>query len=288
MDSKSPKGILVTGAPRSGTSWVGRMLSLASDTNYLHEPLNNQFAVKSFNEKPFPYWFMYLNKANQDAYLKKISRMIGLQPGPRISTKGKQIPIIKDPIAVFSSEWLANTYDLDVVFLVRHPGAVIKSILTLEWNTGPKVFFRQRPLMDAYLSEYEAELRVYQNLDNKLAQAALMWKMIYHVAHIFQERTPNWIFVRHEDLCGDPIEKFRTIFSNIGLDFTQQIEQEIMDYSSSSNPVQPANHWDIRRNSRSNINAWHNYFSRDQIGEIYALVEPISRHYYQDNEWPLA
>jgi len=288
MNLQSPKGILVTGAPRSGTSWVGRMLSLAENTNYLHEPLNNQFAVNSFNEEPFPYWFMYLNKDNQDDYLEKISRMIGLQPGRRSNKKGKQIPVIKDPIAVFSSEWLAHTYDLDVVFLVRHPGAVIRSILTLGWNTKPKVFFRQRPLMNAYLSEYEAELREYQNLDNKLAQAALMWKMIYHVAHIFQERNPNWTFVRHEDLCSQPVQEFRTIYSDIGLDFTEQIEQDIMDYSSSKNPAQPAKHWDIKRDSKSNINIWYNYFSKEQISEIRALVEPISSHYYRDNEWPLA
>src|SRR5690606_21198944 len=36
------RGILVTGSPRSGTTWVGRMLATDPRLTYFHEPFNNR------------------------------------------------------------------------------------------------------------------------------------------------------------------------------------------------------------------------------------------------------
>ena len=280
-----PKGILVTGSPRSGTTWVGHMLALAPKTKYLHEPLNNSFTVNRFKEEPFPYWFMYLNNENQNLYLDKVSRMIGLSPDP-LYHQSKIIPVIKDPIAVFSTEWLAQTYDLKVVFMIRHPGAVIKSLLTLGWNTEPRLLLSQKPLMDALLSAYDEQLQCYQETNKTYLQAALLWKMIYHAAGGFQERHPDWLFIRHEDLSRDTDNGFREMFSHVGLDYTKKIKKSIAKYSSSKNPVQPKKHWVIKRDSRGAITSWFDYFTKDQISEIRELVEPVSSAYYTDDDWP--
>lgn len=239
-----------------------------------------------FKEEPFPYWFMYLNKQNQHLYVDKISRMIGLSPVAEGKATPKSIPVIKDPIAVFSADWLAQTYDLEVVFLIRHPGAFVKSIMTLDWNTKPKMFIRQQPLMEAFLSDYETELKKYQNLDNKLAQAAMMWKMVYHVADIFRKQNPNWLFIRHEDLSKDPAPGFKSIYSQLGLEYTHKVASSIASHSSQKNPTQPEHHWDIKRNSQDAVNSWFEYFSSNQTDEIREIVEPVSSIFYQDNEWP--
>ena len=38
-------------------------------------------------------------------------------------------PLIKDPIAIFSADWLADKYDMNVVVLSRHPLGFISSLL---------------------------------------------------------------------------------------------------------------------------------------------------------------
>lgn len=262
------------------------MLGLSPNTTYLHEPLNRRFTVEHFKEEPFPYQFMHLNKQNENLYLDKINRMIGLLPITDARVVRESIPIIKDPIAVFSTEWFAHTYNLEVVFMIRHPGAFIKSFLSLDWNADPKVFLRQESLMKIFLSDHYSELRKYQNQDNKLACAALMWKMIYTVARVFRERNPNWVFIRHEDLSKNPNDCFKAIYSQIGLEYTDRLARDIMRYSSSKNPIHPKKHWDIHRNSQKAINTWFDYFTEDQIAEIREIVEPLSSIYYQDNEWP--
>lgn len=282
----NPKGILVTGSPRSGTSWVGRMLSLAPHTRHLYEPFNHRFTVEHFNEKPFPYWFLYVNEENQHLYIEQISRMIDIDPSKQPPEMPASIPIIKDPIAVFSSEWLANYFDLQVVFLLRHPAAFVKSILTLDWNPSSEPFIKQDLLVSTLLPEYREELEKYQGSNNKLGQAAFMWRIIYYVATIYQERNPNWIFKRHEDLSSDAPSELESLYSRLGLEYTNDVAKEISAHSSEKNPVVPKNHWDIRRNSQEAVHAWHGYFTTEQLSEIRHIVEPISSSFYMDNEWP--
>ena len=40
--AKERSPILVTGLPRSGTSWVGKMLAASGELVYVNEPLNPQ------------------------------------------------------------------------------------------------------------------------------------------------------------------------------------------------------------------------------------------------------
>ncbi|WP_075261386.1 sulfotransferase [Geobacillus thermocatenulatus] len=46
--------ILVTGAHRSGTTFVGKMLSLHPSIGYIQEPFNKDFGVKGIEN-----WFLY-------------------------------------------------------------------------------------------------------------------------------------------------------------------------------------------------------------------------------------
>jgi hypothetical protein len=36
-------------------------------------------------------------------------------------------PLLKDPLALYSAEWLTSEYDMDVVLLARHPAAFAAS-----------------------------------------------------------------------------------------------------------------------------------------------------------------
>ena len=53
--------ILVTGSHRSGTTWVGKMLTIDKKNIYIHEPNNFDDNIK-FNKYNTNYWFEYLQK----------------------------------------------------------------------------------------------------------------------------------------------------------------------------------------------------------------------------------
>ena len=153
MTGKQP--ILVTGSHRSGTTWVGRMLAEAPSVFYIHEPFSvSDPPGRGICNVRFKHWFTYINSENETDYYKAIRNTVNLKydvwgalkdVGSRndfrnaykeyrqFSTYRDQgaRALLKDPIAVFSSAWLAERFKARVVILIRHPAAFVSSIMKL-------------------------------------------------------------------------------------------------------------------------------------------------------------
>jgi len=60
--------ILVTGTRRSGTTFLGRMLSLDKSVSYINEPFNYDQGIRGINK----YWYQYITKRNINQNQKDI------------------------------------------------------------------------------------------------------------------------------------------------------------------------------------------------------------------------
>jgi hypothetical protein len=69
--------------------------------------------------------------------------------------------LIKDPFAFFSSEWLAERFDMAVVVVIRHPAAFVSSIINLNWSHPFSHFLEQTLLLNERLVPFEDEIREY-------------------------------------------------------------------------------------------------------------------------------
>ena len=78
--------------------------------------------------------------------------------------------------------------------------------------------------MRDYLSPFEQELQRFKSRNDTdiMDQAVLTWKSLYSVVRLYQERHPEWIFVRHEDLTRTRSNNFGSCM--IDLDFDGMIE----------------------------------------------------------------
>jgi hypothetical protein len=76
MNSKHP--ILVTGAHRSGTTWVGKMLAADVDTAYISEPLNVLHRPGVFRA-PVKHWYTYITEENENEYLPAFRELLNFQ-----------------------------------------------------------------------------------------------------------------------------------------------------------------------------------------------------------------
>ncbi|HUH21151.1 MAG TPA: hypothetical protein VLZ09_04715, partial [Gaiellaceae bacterium] len=63
MTASAKRPILVTGAHRSGTTWVGKMLALAPGVGYVHEPFNPRFSAGRFDR-----YFTVVTRENEARY----------------------------------------------------------------------------------------------------------------------------------------------------------------------------------------------------------------------------
>lgn len=313
----SQKPILVTGSFRSGSTWVGKILTQSPEVGYIHEPFNRE-PRPGLCSVPFVNWLTYVSEQDscEPTYYKSIHKTIhysfdfwgGLQTisqSKRKSTDALRYlktgydflsyrlagarPLIKDPMAIFSSEWLANKFDMDVVVLIRHPAAFAGSAKRTKFL---KFYFedllKQPLLMQDYLYPFEAEIKKYASESHdKLDQAALCWKLIHHVILEYQKKYKNWIFIRHEDLSRDPMNRFQEIFNKLDLQFSEQNKQEIQASTSASNPVEPPqNSFNFfNRDSKGNIWSWQERLTPAEIEKLREQVEDVSASFYSDEDW---
>jgi hypothetical protein len=196
-------------------------------------------------------------------------------------------PLLKDPIAVFSSAWLAKEFQMQVLCLVRHPAAFVFSLQKAGWPADFGQFLCQPKLMEDWLHDYAD--RFQRPSENYVKRAALLWLAIYDVLSQYCKQHPDWLVMRLEDIVNEPLEKFSQIYDFIGLPYTSGIRSKIISYSSDCNPTEAPKddlHL-IKRNSKASQNVWKSGFTQRDVRMIREITEPISSIYYSDKDWSL-
>jgi len=301
--------ILVTGAHRSGTTWVGRMIARSRSVVYVHEPFHIHHHPGVCGAE-FLKWFTYICDENADDYYTDIKKCIDLRYNLAAEIKAGNLSgqwrrvvrqynkylfyrflraraVVKNPIALFSAEWLAKAFNMGVVVMIRHPAAFAGSLKKAGW-THPFVHFLEQPLlMRDYLSDFKDEIGYFTATQQPIIdQAVLLWKLTHSVILRFQERHPDWIFVRHEDISRDPNFFFKDIFARLSLPWNPELDQIVTTHSRSGNPVElSAGQNMFIRDSIANIESWKSRLTKPEIQKIHDGVKSLSRCFYTEDEW---
>ena len=306
--TKDSKAILVTGSHRSGTTWAGQMLATAPRVGYIHEPFNSDIRI-SVNPRPFKRPFKHISEDAQDLHtsafddilhfrypllrnIGKVRSMMDVADIVRDQSlflryrREKARPLVKGPLAFFSAPWLSETFDMDVLVMIRHPAAFCSSLKIKNWQFDFNHFLKQPSLMEKYLARFEDEIRAQaENRKNIIEQATLLWNCIHHTISIYQEEHPDWIFIRHEDLSLDPLGQFRSLYNTLDLKFTRHVEAKILKNSGAHNPTEQKSGNEFMRNSRKNIKNWKKRLTAKEADLIRRETDEISASFYSENTW---
>jgi hypothetical protein len=189
-------------------------------------------------------------------------------------------------LAVFSAEWLASTFNMQAVMLIRHPAAIVSSYKRLGWTHQLEHFLDQPLLMREYLHPYEKEIKEFAGGEHDLIeQASLLWKLIHHMILHYQQVHPDWIYVRHEDLSNNPQLEYQLLFERLNLGMSPATKRFIEDSSISDNPVESDHPYTIKLNSLKTTTAWKTRLSPVEIERVYKRVGEIGRVFYPDQYW---
>ena len=309
---KKIRPILVTGAIRSGTTWLGNTISLAKGTAYVNEPFN-PLTYKYYRGRcncNFKEWFKYICHDNGEEYYKCINNSLKFNYDVFAQMKSNKdfkdfrrmikeyclykkykftacVPVMKDPLAFFSSTWLARKFDTKVIIVIRHPAAFAYSLEKISCLYTPRELLKQKLLVRDYLKPFEKELNSNKSNQSIVDNAILLWKIIYNTVLKFRKDNPGWLFIRYEDIARDPVSTFRKIYDKLELAFEEHIRKYILDYTCSKNPVEyKSSGWSFRkRNSKANIDNWKSKLSKEKIAKIKKGVTDISQYFYSDSEW---
>jgi hypothetical protein len=198
-------------------------------------------------------------------------------------------PLVKDPLALLSAEWLQRTFGMQVVVLIRHPAAFALSIKRRNARHPFSHFLEQPLLMKGPLALHAERLAAFAALERDIGdQAGLLWRVLVDAVLGFRERHPDWLFIRHKDLTRDPEAGFRTICGHVGLPFSRGVQREIEKTTSSKNPTdatsaRPRSHF--FRDTAAVIDRWKRDLSPEEVARIRAWTEPTASVFYTDEDW---
>lgn len=292
--SNRQKPILVTGSHRSGSTWIGKVISSSPSVRYVHEPFNLQ---KKFIVPPLKYWFEYINYQTDDDYQQLILAYLrsyfkaGFTYNPPTANPYQWVKesrsrlirrtLIKDPIALFSAGWIYKKIDCDVIVCIRHPAAFIASLKVKDWSFPFGHFERQDTLMNNLLSPYASSINeILRNPGDIIAEGILLWNCLYSVVMKYEGKYEDqWYFVKHEDLSQDAGNEFVKIFDYLNLPLTNEVSQVIVNTSSGNSGSE------LHRDSRKNITSWKERLTSDEIERIKVGTQQIWTHYYTEDDW---
>lgn len=171
---KVRSAILVTGAHRSGTTWVGKMLCASNEAAYISEPLNVLHRPGVFRA-PVKYWYTVISasdRQSEEQYLPAYQELLRFQYHLGLELKSlrsrkdflrmgrdlgifiqgrllRQRPLLKDPFAIFSTPWFIERLGCQVVVTLRHPLAFVSSLKRLGWSFSFEDLLAQPLLMES-------------------------------------------------------------------------------------------------------------------------------------------
>jgi hypothetical protein len=285
------------------------MLCLSGEAGYIDEPFNPSRWPGWMPTRP-PYWYLYVSEEIARVYRAVMEQVLRFRYPTRrhitVSRNPRHVgrvlldssrslmyrmrgvsPLLKDPMALFSSEWFAQTFDMNVVVMIRHPAGFASSVKRLNWQFKFKGWLAQDPLLRDWLHPFEEQMRYHSSHDTDIIdQAILMWNTMYHVVHQFRQRNPGWSFLRHEDVAESPIVRFRDLYGDLGLRWDERVARRVASYSSQRNPREVPSwlHASVRRNSREATLTWRHRLSDDEIKRVTYGVADVAGHFYTEEE----
>jgi hypothetical protein len=298
--------ILLTGMPRSGTTWVARILAASGEVGHINEPFNLAVSPGTLRV-PAEHWYAYVTAETEDRYLPALTRVLRFEyPLVRelrrcrsrtdvhhtlkwwrdfIRSRGLR-PLVKEPHAVFSAGWFLERLGSDVVVMVREPLAVVSSWKRLGWSFDFENLLEQPALMRDWLRPFEAEMAAALSPACDLVdRVALLWRVIYSV--VADERFPAVQLVRHEDLSRDPVDGYAQLYEALGLTFTDTVAKAVEASSSSENPPETSveTPHETQIDSKANLQNWRHRLSEEEVARIRLVTEETAAAYYPDLVW---
>ncbi|NET01097.1 MAG: hypothetical protein F6K61_11100 [Sphaerospermopsis sp. SIO1G1] len=309
--------IFLTGSVRSGSTWVSNIIATSPSLNYISaEPFNTLVSQNHFGIE-FPNLF-YIIKNNEDAqFIHSIRNVFNqrweIQDFNRrlyalIKTKSTDPKLyarifkywalslnnkpsfLKDPIAFFSCEQIYKLISSQNIILIRHPAAFCNSMLRNSWSFDPNLLIKQNFFTNLVVAVYQDRakyLSKFPKNEKILEKSILLWNIVHTMILDFQTKYPDWIFLKHEDLCINPCIQFQLLFEKLNIEYTLITEKKILASSNSSNPTDIPSGviHNINRDSKKLVDLWKNKLSSQQVELIYRETQQVSHHLYSNDQW---
>lgn len=273
------RSILVAGAGRSGTTWLATIISSQVPCRIMFEP----FCTERIKEFAGFNHFQYVRPSSEYPALLSYCRRVftGDIRNPWIDRKVDRIHsshrLIKAIRANLFLKWIHESFpDLPILFIIRHPCAVVLSRMRMGWETEKDLngFLTQSLLVDDVLA---GKTHVLESAETSEERHALIW-CISNWVPLKQFATGEWNLVFYENLCLQPHEELPRIFGAIGQRCTESALQSV------SKPSTTAIRGSAVFTGDDKVLRWRKELSAGQIQRIVRVVRDFGLGHIYDQE----
>jgi hypothetical protein len=308
--------IAVTGMIRSGTTFLGKVLSLPYDVAYLHEPFNggssraddqpfrpryvrpgsNGHGTDEYRRHLSNIFHLNLNlpttRHPRDSVMRRVGKHIVGSRGPvhlalaRISPLNR-IGVLKDPTCKLSLAYLHQEFGVRPVIVVRHPASLAASLKRVGWWPEMKDFTDQPELIDDFFSD-EPEF-LHRSWPSPLHEAMAHWRATHKVLLAQANQYEDWILLTHEDVSAQPLSVFRRLYDDLDLSWSPRIERRIHQMTRGRNTTEASGDqaMDLQRDSASIFRHRRDSLPLTERREIYDIVADVALQFYSEKSFAL-
>lgn len=291
---KSPENIIITGSPRSGTTWLLEILETIGNTRRIWEPFTaSRFATNDYKEINFGLGLRPYCAKDADNYKLK-EYFTQLFAGtyhklPMIGSHNKswfeilkncafpQITIAKFCRAQRLVPWLNKNFSNKIILIMRHPLAVVASSLDHPAFQGEEVA-NTHPVISDELSKKFPKLCEYtRSLDTLAEKLTATWCFDYKIA--LQEKNKKLHLIAYENFVASPEIELRSLSEFL------QVELPLATYDlvkkPSSTVVQAK-----KDSTEEQLSKWKNKLSSEVISRVLSVLERFDLDFYSDEIYP--
>lgn len=171
---------------------------------------------------------------------------------------------------------------MKVVYLVRHPCAVVAS--TLKGQKEGVMPVGRHAILDKLLRKYEPDLaeRVIPQLSqlDALDKETLLWRIDVNKGMAAVQQYPHILLVVYEELCDQPMQVSQRVFQHLGLDFSAQTEafltqltQPELSKSKRWREIGIGNYFSVFKNPALVKNKWKDTLPKESQAKIVNWVK---------------
>jgi len=278
--------VVVAGSPRSGTTWLLELLRTLPGYKALNEPLMYEEAR---NGHGFA-WRTYLDpgeEANeQRAYLEKnLTGQLDISPAWYFVADSRPAQLVEhatlDRLVVKFCRlnrmlhWFCGQFDVrGPVFIVRHPCAVVASMLRHEAWDEDDLRGLDRADHALHGGSLPESLRdvfglVLDRIETQVEVLATMWCLDHYVPLMHHANGDYpWVLVPYEQMVTRGREELRRITEALDVEMTPEMRDQLDE---PSNSVKDQLHRDADRQ----LSKWRRRLSDRQVDNVLRIVDEV-------------
>jgi hypothetical protein len=305
-DTLAANAILIVGAPRSGTTWLAKILDSHPDVLYRHEPDEMAPASGSIGAS-MARWILqrdprtagkrpFFPKTWQPAparllrtgltYAGALASGIGLAawPIPDLGSIARARVVIKSVRLSAGIGDFARAYPKGRALLIlRHPCGQVASVMrgTRDGRFDLAVAGTDMPFDEVaaitFAARYGMDEATFQRQPDA-AKYAWSWREFNETAVASIADQSNARVVVYEELCSNPLDEARAILSFAGLAWNEQTETFLRR---STSFVGPAGYYAVVRDSLAAASRWRATMPPQDQAAIRAVVResPLAQYW---------